>query len=214
MYSDSVESQLIDPVGDEKIIDGVLYKRRFSLKIPITKRDSKNSIVVILKNPSQADKSKSDLTINKVIEYILRNEQLKDHDQIIIVNLLALYRTSSKEIKSIIKCTSEEFVAGNDSKLEKNDSAIINAITESKTVILAWGNHALGIKKLYDYRVQTVLKMVYQLQKQKKVYYVKSLSKYDNPRHAQVWGYENSLHSCLIEKKIKKYSIIRKNIQN
>lgn len=52
--------------------------------------------------------------------------------------------------------------------------------------------------------------MVYQLQKQKKVYYVKSLSKYDNPRHAQVWGYENSLHSCLIEKKSRSIQLLEK----
>lgn len=208
-YPIHVNSNAIKLKRDRKTINGVLYRRRYYLNIPLNYVNITNCIVVILKNPSKANKKKSDLTINRVIEYISRHKKLNRNGLIVIVNLFALYRTDSKEIKEIINNTSEQFVVGNECS-SQNDAAIIDAIGKAQSILLAWGGHARGLKQLHDLRVQTILSNIYSKQNEKNLYYVKSVSKKANPRHAQVWGYKDELISCSIAKdKNQKFIINR-----
>jgi hypothetical protein len=69
--------------------------------------------------------------------------------------------------------------------------------SKHKNVIVAWGDHPKGLYKEYQ---QLKLKTFDTLRTNKNtVFYVGKLSKNGNPKHGQVWGYENELLSFNID---------------
>ena len=156
--------------------------KRYWLKLEIDKNKSER-ITIILKNPSRADKLISDKTVYNVSNYIYRNRQkyseLKNIGEIIILNLMPNYMTESSRLK--------EF---KETIIDKENIRTLNEFCgKSKKVIIAWGNHPSGLYNEYE-KLKTETKRIL-TENKNEVFYVDKMSKYENPKHGQVWGYKN-----------------------
>jgi hypothetical protein len=165
-------------------------KKRFWLELTINKECAEN-IIVIMKNPSRATLEVSDKTVYNVCNYIFLNkndrEELKNIGKIIILNLIPFYETYSKELIAL----KDEIVD------PANLEVIKNYTSKDSRVIIAWGNHPSKLYNEYEIIKQEVFKIL--KNNSNKVYYVDKLSQAGNPKHAQVWGYENELKKHEIE---------------
>nr|WP_315178570.1 DUF1643 domain-containing protein [uncultured Flavobacterium sp.] len=159
-------------------------RKRFSLELTINK-DCTDNIIVIMKNPSRATLEVSDKTVFNVCNYIFLNKndrvELKNIGKIIILNLIPFYETYSKELV-VLKDEIIDFA---------NLEVIKNYTSNNSRVLIAWGNHPAKLFNEYEILKQEVFKIIKANNNQ--VYYVDKLSAAGNPKHAQIWGYENKL---------------------
>ncbi|MES2804061.1 MAG: DUF1643 domain-containing protein [Bacteroidota bacterium] len=165
-------------------------KKRFWLELTLNKECTEN-IIVIMKNPSRATLEVSDKTVFNVCNYIFKNkngsEELKNVGKIIILNLIPLYETYSKEL-----------VALKDKIIDfENLDVIKSYAAKDSRVIIAWGNSPDKLDKEFEILKQEVLQILKNNKNQ--VYYVDKLSAAGNPKHAQIWGYENELKKIELE---------------
>lgn len=159
-------------------------QKRYWLELTIN-NDCSENIIVIMKNPSRATLEVSDKTVFNVCNYIFLNKndraELKNIGKIIILNLIPFYETYSKELIAL--------------KTEIIDPAnleiIRNYTSKDSRVIIAWGNHPDKLYKEYEILKQKVFQILND--NNNEVYYVDKLSAAGNPKHAQIWGYENEL---------------------
>lgn len=145
----------------------------------------KDSLLVILKNPSRATKDISDKTVYTVVSYVHKNRekypQFKDIGTVIILNLIPFYQTYA-----------ELLATSNLNIIDKENLQTINELTSiHKNVIIAWGDHPKGLYKEYEELKKTTLDKL--KENKNNVFYVDKLSKNGNPKHGQVWGYDNKL---------------------
>jgi len=159
-------------------------KKRYWLNLEINNTKDEN-IIVILKNPSRADLKISDKTVYNVSNYIYRNREkyteLKNIGSITILNLMPNYETYSDQLKSL-----------KSNIIDQENLKTINEFCKAhKKVIIAWGNHPSGL--FNEYEILKSLTMNILDKNQNEVYYVDKMSKAENPKHGQVWGYENEL---------------------
>jgi hypothetical protein len=161
-----------------------IEQKRYWLELTINK-DCTENIIVIMKNPSRATLEVSDKTVFNLCKYIFLNKnnkaELKNIGKIIILNLIPFYETYSKELIALKDKIVDSVNVETIRKYTSNDSR----------VIIAWGNHP---DKLYD-EYEILKQEVFQILKENnnEVYYVDKLSAAGNPKHAQIWGYENEL---------------------
>ncbi len=161
-----------------------LNGKRYFLELEFEKRRSE-SIVVILKNPSKATDEYSDHTVNRVSNYIYQNRDnydvLRNVGKVIILNLTPFYETYSHKLKDLTETLIEKL----------NLATLEEYLIAYKTVILAWGDHPANFYDDY----QILKKNVFEILKRNKndVYYVDSMSNQENPKHGQVWGYDDEL---------------------
>lgn len=158
--------------------------KRFWLKLLIDESKSE-SIIIILKNPSRANKEISDKTVYNVSNYIYRNRDrydvLKDIGKVIILNLIPHYETYSNKLEPL-----------KDEVICAENLRIINRLSsEHSKVIIAWGNHPSGLFQEYENLKIQVMKIL--TNNSNKVFYVDKFSTAGNPKHGQVWGYSNNL---------------------
>jgi len=153
-----------------------------NLEIDPTKQEG---IIIILKNPSRANLEISDKTVFNVSNYIYRNEGkyavLKNIGNITIVNLIPNYQTYSDQLKFM----KDDLID------RKNIEIISNLCQKHKNVIIAWGNHPKGLRDAYEKLKSLVMEMLNE--NQNDVYYVDKLSRSENPKHGQIWGYTDEL---------------------
>lgn len=147
--------KLIDESSRENIIlideccDTNNNRHRYSITFKLTADqtlDSKKTLIVIMMNPSAADKEKSDNSVNRLLKYAKCN----DYTELIVLNSLSIYLTnSSKLTNDMIK--KENF--------EKNIEIIDNTISEltnkNYEIIIATGNPVISkgkksICKIYE----------------------------------------------------------------
>ena len=146
---------------------------------------AKESLLVILKNPSRATKNISDKTVFTVTNYVHKNRNkysaLKNIGTITIINLIPFYETYANQL--VILGTKI---------IDKQNLDVINDLTlKHNKVIVAWGNHPKGLHKEYEELKQKTLDIL--KLNRNNVFYLDKLSKSGNPKHGQVWGYENEL---------------------
>ena len=145
----------------------------------------KESILVILKNPSRATKDISDKTVFNVCNYIHKNKlkypQFKNIGIIIILNLIPFYETYAE----LLATSNLEIVD------KENMQTIVDLSSKHKNVIIAWGDHPKGLYKEYEELKNTTLAQM--KANKNNVFYVDKLSKMGNPKHGQVWAYDNKL---------------------
>ena len=158
--------------------------KRYWLKLTFDK-SKKESISIILKNPSRANKIISDKTVYNVCNYIYRNQDkysvLSDIGSVIIINLIPYYQTYSKELRALKKLL-----------IDKKNLATINRITrQNNKVIIAWGNHPEGLFNEYEQIKKKVMKIL--VQNKNYILFVDKFSKSGNPKHGQIWGYADKL---------------------
>lgn len=158
--------------------------KRLWLSLLIDK-NAKESLLVILKNPSRATKNISDKTVFTVTNYVHKNRNkysaLKNIGTITIINLIPFYETYANQL--VILGTKI---------IDKQNLDVINDLTlKHNKVIVAWGNHPKGLHKEYEELKQKTLDIL--KLNRNNVFYLDKLSKSGNPKHGQVWGYENEL---------------------
>ncbi len=173
---------------DKRIIK---ENKRLWLSLTIDK-NKKESIVVILKNPSRATKDISDKTVYTVTTYIHKNREkykpLNNVGTVIILNLIPFYETDSTQLANY-----------KNKIIDKDNINIINEFTSKyKNVIIAWGNPPKGLSKQYEELKNTVLNIL--KTNKNKIYYVDRLTKKQNPKHGQVWSYSNLLNNYDVDK--------------
>ncbi len=157
-------------------------EKRYWLKLTFDPGE-RNSIIVILKNPSRATKEVSDKTIYTVTKYIYlkRNTKLfKDIGSIIILNLIPYYETNSVKLiryGNIIDKANIDTVRLYTSKISR--------------VIIAWGNPPNGLKAEYEELKSSVFCMLREYKND--IHFIDKLSKLGNPKHGQVWTYNDSI---------------------
>ena len=167
---------------DDKRIEKENKRLWLSLNIDSNLKDS---LLVIIKNPSRATKDISDKTVFTVTSYVHKNrgkyQQFRDIGTVIILNLIPFYQTYA-----------ELLATSNLNIIDKENLQTINDLTAiHKNVIIAWGDHPKGLYKEYEeLKKSTFDKLKVNMNK---VFYVDKLSKNGNPKHGQVWGYDNKL---------------------
>ena len=158
--------------------------KRLWLSLLIDK-NAKESLLVILKNPSRATKNISDKTVFTVTNYVHKNRNkysaLKNIGTITIINLIPFYETYA-----------DQLVILGAKIIDKQNLDTINDLTlKHKKVIVAWGDHPKGLRKEYEELKQKTLDIL--KLNRNNVFYLDKLSKIGNPKHGQVWGYDNEL---------------------
>ena len=158
--------------------------KRYWLRLGIDK-NKEEDIVVILKNPSRANDKVSDKTVFNVCNYIYRNQKtysaLKNIRSIIILNLIPYYQTDSKKLQSWKEVVIDF----------QNLETIKSFTTECDKIIIAWGNHPKGLYDEYLFLKSKVIKII--TRNKKEIFYVDRITIKGNPKHGQVWGYNNQL---------------------
>lgn len=175
-----------DYVDKEKIwIDDVPIKYRFCLKIPFKSELKDKTALVILKNPSEADKRKSDRTINNVLKFCE-----KHYSQVYIMNLFPNYSTDSRGVNDFIN--SDEF----SKYMEKNTETLNKTIIEVDDIIIAWGRNSKIKKCKYDEAITSFLNIIGQKRRKLLAVRIKLSSvKREYPLHAQVWHVNQELET-------------------
>lgn len=165
--------------------------KRLWLSLKIDK-SATESLLIILKNPSRATKDLSDKTVFTVTNYVYRNREkypaFKSIGTVIIVNLIPFYETYADQLGTL-----------GVNLIDKQNQDTINLLTSNhKNVIIAWGDHPKGLYRVYEQLKKTTfdtLKI-----NGNNVFYVDKLSKSGNPKHGQIWGYENELVSFSLDR--------------
>lgn len=174
-YKEYVDKQNISIEGDK------IY--RYLLQIPFILKNKNKTALVILKNPSKADKTVSDHTINNVLKYC------KDHyDKVYIMNLFPCYFTNANYVNKFIN--SNEF----DDRMQENIKVLDNTLNLVDDVIVAWGGDSIGNKKIYDKSINEVLQHIELANKSPLDIRLKENPvKRKYPWHAQVWAVNKGL---------------------
>ncbi|MCC6548778.1 MAG: DUF1643 domain-containing protein [Ignavibacteriaceae bacterium] len=145
----------------------------------------KNTVVVILKNPSRATGDVSDKTVFNVANYIYRNSRtnplLKGAGSVIILNLIPAYETYSERLKMRTEPLADK----------ENLKYIKRFTREASVIITAWGDAPKGLEQEYTALRDEVLEIFSVAGKE--IYYVDKLSKKGNPKHGQIWGYADKM---------------------
>lgn len=158
--------------------------KRYWLKLVFD--DAKNeTLVVVLKNPSRANKEVSDKTVYNVSSYIYKNRntypELHDVGTIIILNLIPNYQTYSDQLEPL----------KNDIIDPENLAVIKRFTSQCNYVIIAWGNQPKGLYKEYEQLKNHVMDIL--SDNNNMVLYVDKISKVGNPKHGMVWSYKDDL---------------------
>jgi hypothetical protein len=158
--------------------------KRLWLSLIIDKTKNEN-ILVILKNPSRATKDISDKTVFTVTNYIYKNrnkfKELKNAGTVTILNLIPFYETySDKLANSEVNIIDAE-----------NLKAISSLTSKNKKVIIAWGDHPKGLKEQFTELKNSVMNIL--KKNNNDIFFVDKLTIKGNPKHGQVWGYNNPL---------------------
>lgn len=153
---------------------------RYLLTVPLNNKGNKK-ILVIMKNPSKANKQISDLTINRVLAFCYN----EGYSTVFIMNLYSYYATDSKELAQLIKSGQEVKAIG-----KNNDNILKSVLKDVGEIIVAWGSNTFGLTKQYKQRIRQVINLI----KDKNLYYVEASAGKDwYPRHAQVWSVNSGI---------------------
>lgn len=145
----------------------------------------KNSVMVILKNPSRATGEVSDKTVFNVANYIYKNSTtnplLSGTGSVLILNVTPAYETYSERLKERNEPLADK----------KNLKYIKRFAKEAAVIIAAWGDAPRGMEEEYGELCDEVIKTL--VESDKVIYYVDKISRRGNPKHGQIWGYKDTM---------------------
>jgi len=160
--------------------------RRYSMEIELNPGGSK-TFIVIQKNPSRANAEVSDHTINRVLNYLYRNQgkyaSLEGLQKVVFLNLIPWYETYSDRLAEKQTELSDP----------KNLHTIEASLSSGNPCIIAWGNPPKGLGKPYAALAEKVLGLLERYGNS--VYHVGGLTHLGYPRHGQIWGYTDPLRN-------------------
>lgn len=165
--------------------------KRFWLRLDFVEQGTK-LIGVVLKNPSRATGEVSDKTVFNVTSYIFKNRNtnplLRGVGGVVILNLIPDYETYSDKLKE-----KAGVIVSN-----RNLLILEEFFGRCDLLIAAWGDAPKGLEKEY---LEIQDKVLLLLKKSKTpVYYVDKLSKKGNPKHGQIWGYNDVMRKMGIKR--------------
>ncbi len=173
-YKEYVDTKNIDFKG--KLKRGF----RYLLTIPLNNPGNKK-VLVIMKNPSKANKQISDLTINRVLKFC----NSEGYSKVFIMNLYSHYSPDAKKIAQLINNGQVESAIG-----KENDSILRSVLNDVDEIIVAWGSDTFGLTEQYKDRIRQVINII----KGNKLYYVENCTGQEwYPRHAQVWSVNSGI---------------------
>ncbi|MFP8965215.1 DUF1643 domain-containing protein [Pokkaliibacter sp. CJK22405] len=126
-------------------------KFRYSLRIPF-KREGTEVALVVMMNPSKADRDNSDRTVNNVLKRIYK--ECVSVKEVVIVNLYPIYETYSSKL------------ALHEEQGGINISKIYSLIPEANFALLGWGKpNKFSDKKLknikyFDFAKNILIKLI------------------------------------------------------
>jgi hypothetical protein len=149
---------------------------RYSLFVPFKKpKKGSGSVLVIMRNPSEADKTKSDKTINNVLSFCHGR-----YSGVYIANLYPYYETDSTKLKDFINS------GVYDLKMKRNADALETLYKKTNDVIIAWGTNNTGAK--YNNSYENIIKVLLdKFQEANKNIYAMRFVSSKNPWHPRNW---------------------------
>lgn len=153
---------------------------RYYLSIPFCTINNLDTLVVLMKNPSNANAKLSDYTANKVCNFAYSQK----YGRVVIVNLFAYRAKDADVLKSMCDQRGSDYIIG-----IKNDSYIRKAITEASRIIVAWGKPPKNFSGVYDTRITQVHKIL----DGNELYYVETLWDNKYPLHGLRWSIDKSM---------------------
>ncbi|WP_455795030.1 DUF1643 domain-containing protein [Clostridium butyricum] len=166
---------------DTKKLYNNIYQRNY-LNIPL-KDDNNGDINIILMNPSIANSTISDRTVNNIITYFENSK----FSSVTILNLIPIYQTQSENLYDlIIKIVNDKSSDLMRKVLDENLDKIKLNINKSSDVVLAWGDCPANFNSVLYFN--TIYKVLSYLDISKNIYcfdFEKSsvLTKNGNPYH-------------------------------
>ena len=158
--------------------------KRYSMEIDFDSEGSQ-TWVVIQKNPSRADSRVSDHTINRVLNYLYRNQGkypcLQGIGRVVFLNLIPWYETYSERLRKREKELSDP----------ENLKTIEAYLSAGNPCIIAWGNPPTGLAQPYAVVSEDVRTLLSRFGNS--VYHVGALTRLGYPRHGQIWGYTDPM---------------------
>lgn len=152
---------------------------RYVLEVLLTSGVDNNPLIVILKNPSTADATKTDPTTNHV-------EAWARHHGFTSVTYLNLF--AYRAVKpTMLKEFSYEDIVG-----PQNNHRLNQYLRHDSTVIIAWGNPNGINKTVYDKRIREVRLRI--RSKKATAHVVKRISDGGYPLHGLCWGRDFPYH--------------------
>lgn len=148
---------------------------RYSMFVPFKNAMSDRCALVIMRNPSKADKTKSDKTINNVLRFCS-----KSYSGVYITNLYPNYETDSSKVKHFIESDSYA------EKMIKNFKAIDSLLENVEEAIIAWGTNNTSSKYDKDYESNIEI-VIDKLNKAKKRVFAMRFVSSKNPWHPRNW---------------------------
>lgn len=148
---------------------------RYSLFIPFKKPVNKKYILIIMRNPSKANKSTSDKTINNVLGFCHNK-----YGGVYMANLYPYYETKSRKLKDFVDLESYK------EKMEKNSQALEGLLKNINDIIVAWGTNNAGNKYRKNYE-NTVKLLSDKLNEANKNVYAMRFISSKNPWHPRNW---------------------------
>ncbi|OBR96723.1 MULTISPECIES: DUF1643 domain-containing protein [Clostridium] len=160
-------------------IEGILISKeqgyRYSLFIPFKEARNNKYVIVIMKNPSEANKTISDKSINNVLNFCYNK-----YDGVYIANLYPYCTSNPNNLKYFIELESYG------EKMKKNLQVLDTLLKKTDEVIVAWGTSSKGKKCEQSYKSITKILSDKLSETKKKVYAMRFISS-KNPWHPRNW---------------------------
>lgn len=169
-------------------------RKREILRVRICGKNEKK-IMVIMMNPSKADKNKSDNTINKVLKFVHSDtnslfSKIPGVGEVIIVNLFPFYKTQSGQLQHIIN--SAQSILGQmayEDLISENNKIIGYLAEQVDYVVLAWGNVPNNMHRdIHKAQIRNISNLLHDNHVTNKIFVLKTnkkpiLTKEGFPRH-------------------------------
>lgn len=162
------------------LIDGDVEKR-FSMYVPFKTKDNNNQVLIIMRNPSMANRLNSDMTINNVLGFC-HGKYLG----VFIANLFPFYDKDPQQLnKHILRSDYTNLMDINKQAIDE----ILEKNSRIKHVIIAWGANKSKLKGQYEEAIKDVLQII---RKHEKSIFAMRFTTSNQPWHPRNWGGENS----------------------
>lgn len=159
------------------------FSVRYVLQIE-TKSKINDSVTCIMMNPSKANLSESDGTVNKVVNFLQ-----EDYKKISICNIFPFYETKSLQLDDLLKRFKETHTEEKFNQImEKNLLTIKEIIKSNNKLVFAWGDSPNGFnKETYSHYASKIIEVANNNSKIKYVFKTNNqygeITKAGFPRH-------------------------------
>lgn len=121
---------------------------RYCLDVELKNCDKNKIALVIMKNPSKADKDSSDQTVNKVLDVMYKS----GYGKCSIMNIIPYYATDSAKVAEKAKSNKEVYIL--------NDQYLKSRVDTATRIFVAWGGNSAFDIDFYNTRIENIKKFL------------------------------------------------------